>query len=175
MEGRFQQLTAPWFDQVYALFEEAFPPVEHRPREGQRALLEQPAYHLWGLVSAKDQLDALLAAWELEELRFLEHLAVKNTLRSKGIGAALLQWYLAKSERPVVLEVEPPTTQLAARRIGFYQRQGFHLNTYPYMQPPLQPDTQPIPLMLMSWPAPLTSAAFEQQKEAIYRQVYFLK
>ncbi|MGL6293847.1 MAG: hypothetical protein ACRC2P_10995, partial [Eubacterium aggregans] len=40
------------FDVVYAIMEEAFPVSERRPYHGQRKLLKEEAYTLYGLVGA---------------------------------------------------------------------------------------------------------------------------
>ena len=50
----------------------------------------------------------------------------------------------------ICLEVELPETEMAARRIGFYERNGFYYNDYFYMQPPIAEGRNAIPLRLMT-------------------------
>ena len=76
------------------------------------------------------------------------------------------------ADRPCVLEVELPETDLARRRIGFYRRHGFAWNDYPYMQPALRPTESPIPLRLMTRNAPLPEEEFHRRKKEIYKTVY---
>jgi len=58
---------------------------------------------------------------------------------------------LARFDKPACLEAELPETELAARRIGFYERHGFTVNAdYPYFQPALTPGGSPIPLHLLT-------------------------
>ena len=52
----------------------------------------------------------------------------------------LLNDFLNHMEKTVFLEVEEPGTDLARRRIGFYERAGFCLNDFDYIQPDLQQD-----------------------------------
>ena len=70
------------------------------------------------------------------------------------------------------MEVEPPETEMARRRIGFYQRHGIFLNRFAYWQQPLRPGAVPMPLLVMSWPRPVSAGGFEPYKKIIYREVY---
>lgn len=80
--------------------------------------------------------------------------------------------YIGESARPIVLEVEPPDTDMAQRRISFYERLGFHLNPFEYMQPPLQKGQPELSLKIMSYPQTLTDAEFALYKETLYSKVY---
>lgn len=163
------------FDKVYAIMEEAFPACEIRTREGQRALLERPEYHLHTYPDGNGEPAAFLTAWEFERFRFIEHLAVGKSLRGGGWGSKIVADYQKADARPVILEVEPPETEMAKRRIGFYERLGFFLNEYPYEQPPMQETTGWCPLLLMSYPAPLGEREFQACKETLYSRVYGVK
>ena len=90
--------------------------------------------------------------------------------RNGGLGGRFLDGLTA--DRPCVLEVELPETDLARRRIGFYRRHGFAWNDYPYMQPALRPTESPIPLRLMTRNAPLPEEEFHRLKKEIYKTVY---
>lgn len=159
------------FPSFYDLLRRSLPQEEMRTREGQRALLQNPDYVIWCLQDA-GRVTALLAAWELESFGFIEHLAVDESLRGQGIGGDLVQFYCARENRPVLLEVEPPATQIAQRRIGFYERHGFFQNPYPYHQLPLQEGFGEMPLILMSYPRPLEKSEFEAARETLYARVY---
>ena len=74
--------------------------------------------------------------------------------------------------QPLVLEVEMPDNELAQRRIGFYQRQGFQLwDECPYEQPPYHPEDESLPMYLMVH-GPLTPEAFPAVCTLIHREVY---
>lgn len=61
---------------------------------------------------------------------------------------------------------------MAQRRIGFYQRHGIQLNQFAYWQQPLREGDVPMPLLVMSWPGPVSAQEFEPFKKIIYREVY---
>ena len=102
----------------------------------------------------------------------MEHLAVSREFRGDGIGGQMMREYIQQSVKPVVLEVELPETDIAKRRIAFYQRLGFQLNGFAYRQPPMRKGHGWYPLMIMSFPSSLTEEEFEPIKKKIYREVY---
>ena len=69
-------------------------------------------------------------------------------------------------------EVELPETEMARRRIGFYQRGGFVLNPYPYVQPPISAGRNPLPLAIMSAPRAIGPEEFEEFRRLVYTRVY---
>ena len=71
-----------------------------------------------------------------------------------------------------MLEVEPPNGVLEQRRIGFYERLGFHLTPFDYVQPPLREGQADLPLRIMVYPKPLQDEEFNLFKEILYTEVY---
>ena len=163
-----EKLEIKEFDAVYAIMEQSFPLEEYRAYDAQRALLENAAYRIYG-VREEGQLLGFAAVWELENWLFLEHLAVAPQHRNQGIGAKLLGFL---SQNRCCLEVELPETDLARRRIGFYVRNGYVLNRYPYMQPSLGQGRSPVPLWLMTSGGPICPEEFARVKGLLYSRVY---
>ena len=75
-------------------------------------------------------------------------------------------------QKPVCLEVELPESDITRRRIGFYRRNGFFLNDYPYIQPSLGVGRAPQPLRIMTRDGTITQTEFETMRDVIYREVY---
>ena len=71
-----------------------------------------------------------------------------------------------------MMEVELPETEMAARRIGFYERNGFYYNDYFYMQPPIAEGRNAIPLRLMTTGGPLDEEEFFRMQGLLYKNVY---
>lgn len=156
------------FDTVYAIMERSFPLEEYRSYEGQKALLKEPAYRIY-VAKEKGEILGFAAVWELEGWRFVEHLAVDLQHRNRGIGAELLRFL---AEKQCCLEVEPPVTELTRRRVGFYQRNGFFLNDYPYVQPSLGDGRSPVPLHIMTTGNTVSPEEFSKLKALLYSRVY---
>lgn len=160
------------FEEIYTIMEASFPVTEIRTFSGQKSLLSHPHYRLHTELDTENRIQAFLAAWEFPELRFVEHLAVNPEIRGGGIGKKLMQAYLALADKPVVLEVEPPENKLAERRIGFYERLGFHLNPFDYVQPPLREGQADLPLRIMTYPRQVTLQEFRMFRDILYTEVY---
>lgn len=166
-----EALQSEDFEEVWNIMEKSFPIAERRNYQGQKRVLAEPAYHLYGC--RKDgTVAAFFAVWEFDEFAFVEHFAVGERLRNGGIGAELLTQLKDLLNTNIILEVEPPAGEMERRRIGFYERNGFRLNEYAYVQPPLNRESRGIPLKIMSYPNLLSVQFFEWIREELYRRVY---
>lgn len=163
------------FDQMYRLMEDSFPQDEYRPRDAQRALFADPAYRVYAHYDDVHTLLAFLAVWDLDDFAFLEHFAVKPECRNSGLGSWLLQELASLLKKPLCLEAELPENDLAKRRIAFYQRNNFCQNPYSYQQPALAPVQNPVPLCIMTHPAPITIEDFISIRDTLYQKVYKVK
>ena len=166
-----ERLDARDFEGVFRLMRLSFPEDEFRTREGQLALFDDPAYRVYAL-RMEVGVGALCAAWTLNERLFIEHLAVDPARRNGGLGGRFLDEVIAEAKRPAVLEVEPPEDDISRRRIGFYQRHGFSLNDYDYLQLPLRAGQSPKPLLIMTTGGAISRAEFEALRNEIYARVY---
>lgn len=162
----------PHFDAVYELMVTSFPPSERRTYEDQKTLLGKPNYELKTTHDSEGNLLSFMTIWQLETSHFIEHLAVSPISRGTGIGASVMKEMLETSNKPVLLEVELPENDIAKKRIQFYERLGFHLNTFDYIQPALQPGEEPLPLLIMSYPSPIKEDNFSIFKQDIFFHLY---
>lgn len=168
-----QRLKNREFDLVYPIMEVSFPVNERRTYEEQKALLKNAAYAIYVLKDGEnDAVKGFMALWELERLVFLEHFAVAPGCRNGGLGAKMLAQAQRLLQKPFCLEVELPETALAARRIAFYERNGFFLNDFPYIQPPLSNGRDPVPLRVMTSGRAVSREEFERIKALLYTRVY---
>ena len=168
-----EQLRNEEFDRVYRIMEASFPLDERRPFDEQRALLEDPDYRIYVCKApAAEEIAAFAAVWNFEPVVFIEHFAVAPQCRNGGLGARMLKELVEQAGKTVCLEVELPGTDLAARRIGFYERNRFFLNPYPYLQPSISKGRSAIPLQIMTSGRPVSEEEFQHIKALLYRRVY---
>lgn len=160
------------FDQLFSLLEISFPTSERRTYSGHLAEFSSEEFHC--LCYVPDGLKAALNYWDLGEFLYVEHFAVAPELRGQGTGSLLMsEFRAAVGGKPIVLEAEPPCdSDIAARRIAFYQRLGFEYNDYDYIQPPLMDGESPIPLKIMSAPDRLSESEYIKIRDRLYRDVY---
>ena len=161
------------FDGIYALMETSFPSDERRKREGQAALFNDEKYRIYTVKDENGkQVLGFLAIWEFEKWVYVEHFAVSPALRGKGLGSRMLAELTALTDKKICLEVELPQTDTAKRRIGFYERNGFKLNRYEYVQPAMEEGKNPVPLYIMTYGCNINETEFNNIREKLYRYVY---
>lgn len=169
-----EKIRAQEFDAVFAIMERSFPSDERRPYEEQRALLREDGFDIYVERDAV-AIKGFLAVWHLDGFGFIEHFAVAPDYRNGGIGSRMLQEAVTMLGGTVCLEVEPPSDELTRRRIEFYRRNGFVLNDYPYMQPPISKGKNAIPLAIMTYGNAIDAELFTHYKDTLYRRVYKCK
>lgn len=170
-----EHLTYEDCNKVYDIMEKSFPPNERRTRIEQRQLLDNPRFKILAVKSDRD-VKAFMTVWSLEDWTFVEHFAVHPKLRNEGIGKRFITEFLARCETRVCLEAELPTEgEMAKRRIGFYERNGFTLNHYPYKQPSITAGQKPVDLMIMTTGGGISEPEFLRLKEQLYKYVYKVK
>jgi ribosomal protein S18 acetylase RimI-like enzyme len=118
---------------VKELYHTAFPETERRKWEDLLGLLEKSTDMQMEVIFSNAAPVAFVTSWQFNEWCFIEHLAVTSEQRGKQIGKQIMQQMLMRGK--VLLEVEPPETEDASRRIGFYQRLGLFVLPFEYLQP----------------------------------------
>ena len=161
-----QRINETDFPEIYRIMQASFSDDEYRPYDEQLALFEEPEYRIYYMPAG------FLAVWEFESFIYIEHFAVDPALRNSGTGSAMLQELVKQYQKPICLEVELPEDELTRRRIGFYERNGFVFNEYPYIQPPISKEKSPVPLRIMTYRSEITREEFQKMKEILYRRVY---
>ena len=160
-------LTAAWLPQAVALLESAFPPAERRDTEVWVSLCEQPrdGFAPFAVLDEAGTFAGFVTVWLFERYAYVEHLAILPSLRGRSAGSHVLEILcLQVAPLPILLEVEDPADgEWEGRRVGFYRRNGFHLLSIPYLQPPYRKGDAPLPLCLMS-----TDAAFDAETDAAF-------
>ena len=154
------------FPEIYRIMQASFSDDEYRPYDEQLALFEEPEYRIYYMPAG------FLAVWEFESFIYIEHFAVDPALRNSGTGSVMLKELVKQYQKPICLEVELPEDELTRRRIGFYERNGFVFNEYPYIQPPISKGKSPVPLRIMTYRSEITREEFQKMKEILYRRVY---
>lgn len=168
-----KKLEERQFDRIYEIMEMSFPVDEHRPYEEQKALLKRPEYEIYTFSQDETvEIQGFLAVWEFDKIIFIEHFAVDPCYRNAGLGSCMLDSLEKTTGKRLCLEVEPPEEELTKRRVGFYKRNGFFLNKYPYVQPALSIGQGEVPLMIMTTEGQISIEEFECIRDLLYEKVY---
>ncbi len=152
------------------LYEKAFPFHERRSREHHISkAATEPDFYTMEVDTECGEFVGILYYWHWEQhaLLFVEHLAIVPHLRGRGYGHKLLR-LIELPETCIMLEIEPVTDALTARRLNFYESAGFVRLPYPHVQLPYHCGGEPVVLELLSrqsngLPATPTQAAILEQ------------
>jgi ribosomal protein S18 acetylase RimI-like enzyme len=136
---------------VENLYTESFPSSERRPVKTMLELYQGNSPFIIAVTIEDYNLVGFLTYWDLGEFIFAKHFAISPGFRDSGYGRRVMELF-KESPKPIILEVELPTTILSERRIGFYQRLGFKLwADVQYQQPAYHEDEAAIPMKLMTY------------------------
>lgn len=169
-------LYPTYFAPSLSLYLAAFPEEERRPEAAWEELMHQsPLFHTDAILDDGDYC-GFITSWHFSNFIYVEHFAISSSRRGGGIGGRAFECFMKQcAGKEIVLEVETPDTEIARRRIGFYERHAMHLLPNDYQQPPYRPTGEYFPLRIMSTLPEATPAHFEEIKEALYREVYGVK
>ena len=149
------------FHKAWKLYEDAFPLEERRSLSAQVSILKKDNYNFDVLNDGK-QFIGFILWWDFETYRYIDHFATVKTQRNKGFGKLILTQFMSNNEKPILLEVDLPTSLINKRRIKFYERLGYKLNQHYYEIPQIEEDQAPFQLLIMSYPNPIYSVDLEQ-------------
>lgn len=154
------------------LMQTAFPIHERRDIATQRLYADTVRSFHNHIITKDETPIGLITYWDFEHFLYIEHFAIDPSLRNKGYGKDVLEIIKEGNKKPIVLEAEEPTDEMSIRRISFYQRAGFVMHEYPYLQPPYRKGDQWFPLKLMTFGNIDMQKMYIHIKEHIYKKVY---
>lgn len=170
---KIENRDSDYFDEIWKLYQSAFPLDERRDLDKQIELFKKNDYSLFVALN-NSKIIGLLSVWQLDNLDFIEHFAIKEQFRGKGFGTEILKEHIGKTDKTIILEIEKPETETQKKRIYFYEKIGFKLNTYDYVQPSYGKNKKPLSLYLMSYQKELSLSDFESVREKLHKTVYGL-
>ena len=134
---------------IFSRYEKTFPEDERRSKEQFLDLAENPDVFVF-LIKNEDETIGYCVIWELNDFYFLEHFEVFEEFRNQKFGEKILESLQEKFEK-IVLETEPYSlSEIAARRLQFYQRNGFEIVEKNYLQPSYGEGKSSLHLFLMA-------------------------
>ena len=149
----------------------AFPKEERRSLDALRLYSRENMRFHPTVIKQDGRRIGLMNYWTLDGMAYVEHFATLPEVRGQGYGRMALE-EMKRRVGPMVLEVETPDSEMARRRIGFYERCGFCLCQEPYLQPPYRKGDSWFPLLLMFHGFAPDNPPYREAKGEIYRHVY---
>lgn len=148
------------FTQVDQLYESAFPLHEKRDHAAKIRAFNHDNYQLQAWFDGQ-QFVGMIGVWDFGDYRYIEHLAVNNLLRGQGYGKQMLGQFLQQSPK-TILEIDPLTTDIAHKRLHFYQSLGFQVNPFVHYHPAYHANMDDHELIVLSYPCPLEPLQYQR-------------
>ncbi|HJA87637.1 MAG TPA: GNAT family N-acetyltransferase [Candidatus Parabacteroides intestinavium] len=168
---RITRAEDPVWNRLMTLYKESFPPEERRDMHQLEQMLAAVPEMFFNAVEEDGLLCGLASYWDLGDFYYMEHLAVFPEMRNRKIGQQILAYWQQHLHKPQLLEVEPAVEEMACRRIGFYERNGYAVLYKDYVQPSYTADEDACPLWIMGTDAcPEIETYIERIKETVYRR-----
>jgi ribosomal protein S18 acetylase RimI-like enzyme len=166
------------YDFFYDHLSNHFPDSERKSRESELKTFSNEIFKP-NFIYFNEKIVGYLCYWELDEFCFIEHFAILEEYRNKGIGTSFLKHFIQNKNKNIILEVDIPNANdfknIALRRINFYKRIGFKVNEYEYYQPSFGDGFPQIAMYICSYPNQIDSSEFLNIQNLIYRFIYEIK
>lgn len=169
---RFIDVNERTFNTVFDKMKTAFPYEERRDYSDQKECLENKYFKFFEIYDC-DLAVGFTALWVFENFVFIEHIAIDEDKRGGGYGSKAIELIKEKYNKPLILEAEAPVTEQQIKRIKFYNRLGFNVNSFNYTQPSYH-GGEGVPLLILSYPNKLTDEEFDEFLKETRREVYTL-
>ncbi len=166
----FIPITEESFDKVYNKMKAAFPEEERRTDFDEKNCLKDSKFNFFEIFDNDNEV-GFIALWVFRDFVFIEHLAIDSDKRNGGYGSKALSLVKEKFNKPLILEAEAPETEQQIKRIRFYDRHGFKVNGFDYMQPSYH-GGEGVPLKILSFPEILSQEEFDNFIALTRKYVY---
>lgn len=166
---RITHLQDELLNQLIPLYEESFPEEERRPNTQLMKMIESKKEMHFTAIIHEGELCGLFVYWDFKDFFYLEHLAVFPAMRNRKIGEKVLAYLTEHLKGLHLLEVEPPATEMAGRRIEYYRRNGYEVLHKEYIQPSYSKDKDALNLWIMG---NAHSDLLPERIEKIKKEVY---
>lgn len=176
MENIFEIKTDFDINSIYELLNKSFPKHEIYEKSHFEKIYSDPNNDFTiNSYSSDGELIGVITWWDFGYCIYLEHFAVSTEKRGGGVGSKLLQEFISTFDVPVILECEPKVSDIAERRIAFYERNGMILNPdFKYTNPPMRKNSKPYELVIMSSKMPISCDDFKRWRNDVKNKVYGL-
>ena len=169
---KYELLKLEEFDRFYQILSNNFPTKEIKEYNYMKDTFHAGLYQVLTLKD-NDQIVGIMSFYQHDDFRFIDYFAIDGSLKGKGMGSEMLQYFINLDDKMVILEVEHPEDEQSKRRIAFYQRNGLYLNDqFEYFVPPVRNLKHRLYFHLMSSKRKINNIEFEKYYPQILKTVY---
>jgi len=150
----------------------SFPSDEYRDlKELKYYNKQKDNFICYTIISARNNI-GIIHYWDFKAFIYIEHFAIEEKFRNQKLGTKVIQEFIQKVKKNIVLEVELPKDELSQKRVEFYTRLGFNLHYNKYVQPPYKSGSKSLEMKLMTYGDIDILKKFPKIVKTIYKEVY---
>lgn len=159
---------------IEKLYIESFPRHERRSIIHMHQLLgNEERFRMYLLETDDNHRVGFITYWMLGTFIFLDYLAISPEQGNKGYGQKTIELLSKQTNLPLSGEIElPDSSDMATRRVRFYERLGFQIWDLPYVQPPYEGECDFVPMRIITLGDLGFPENYEAIRDAIYLAVY---
>jgi len=173
--ARIRTTDSEKYNYMENLLVESFPREEYRELDELREYTDNYSnFHNNIIINERISI-GLITFWNFKKFSYIEHFAIDPQQRNEGHGKEVLNHLCTQLNYPIVLEVEQPITEIAKRRINFYEKMKFKVWDKGYYQPAYRTEDSSIPMYLMKYGDLHNEIDPIEVRKIIYHQVYGIK
>lgn len=131
---RLKSCQDAWYDPFFKIYSVSFPVFEQRTAFQQSKAFLEPAYSLDCYIE-KDEMVGFIAYWKFDTYVYVEHFAIHPDKRGQKWGSFILNDLISKTDRRIILEIDPVADEISRKRLQFYRSHGFSENSYLHFHP----------------------------------------
>ncbi|WP_417333009.1 GNAT family N-acetyltransferase [Halarcobacter sp.] len=158
-----------YFKKAWKLYLDSFPEIERRTLEEQEEILTDKNFKMTCYVE-DEVLISIVFYWKISSYTFLEHFAVNSELRGQSFGSKILQKFI-NDKKNIVLEIEPIVDEITQKRLKFYKKFGFVVNSHEHLQIPFREGAKELKLLLMSQEKTLSQQEYKVLYESMKKSL----
>lgn len=165
-----ENINDPHLPFVHELYHSAFPLEERRDWTQLLKMIGEVPEMRFQVIKVEEKAIGFIISWIFEDWCFIEHFAIDPANRGRKYGERVMQDFM--KARKLLLEVEPPSSGDAIRRIGFYERLGMNCLPFDYLQPSYRDRDVSYALVLMTNAKEREELYFSEIIRLVKKQVY---
>lgn len=123
-----------WYYAFLKIYSVSFPVFEQRTVQQQCKAFMNSVYSLDCYIE-QDCMVGFIAYWKFDTYIYVEHFAIHPDKRGQNRGSFILNDLINKTDRRIVLEIDPPVDEISRKRLQFYRSHGFSENPYEHFHP----------------------------------------
>ena len=158
-----------YFEKAWKLYLDSFPEIERRTLEEQEEILTDKNFKMTCYME-DEVLISIVFYWKISSYTFLEHFAVNSQLRGQSFGSKILQKFI-NDKKNIVLEIEPIVDEITQKRLKFYKKFGFVVNSHEHLQIPFREGAKELKLLLMSQEKTLSQQEYKVLYESMKKSL----